>query len=120
MGSLRCIQVIAGVLGRAGEAGQRLRLAAAARGEITYEPASGLVVPGTEDEGDEATNVSRMGANGREDTRPQGAQSVEQEPRDPTTGESLGNVEDMEKQLDDVENHESHRTKDGRAIKISS
>ena len=47
--SIRCIQVIAGVLGRAGEAGQKKRLEAAARGEITYRPAQGLVLPGEED-----------------------------------------------------------------------
>lgn len=47
--SIRCIQVIAGVLGRAGEAGQRKRLEAAARGEITYRPAQGLELPGEED-----------------------------------------------------------------------
>ncbi|KAH6637805.1 37S ribosomal protein MRP4, mitochondrial precursor [Boeremia exigua] len=46
--SLRCIQVIAGVLGRAGEAGHKQRLAAAARGEITYSPALNLVPPQTE------------------------------------------------------------------------
>ena len=46
--SLRCIQVIAGVLGRAGEAGQKKRFEAAARGEITYRPAQGLELPGEE------------------------------------------------------------------------
>ena len=43
--SLRCIQVIAGVLGRAGEAGQKQRLALAQRGNITYQPAERLVLP---------------------------------------------------------------------------
>ena len=38
--SLRCVQVIAGVLGRAGEEGQANRREAALRGEITYEPIS--------------------------------------------------------------------------------
>ncbi|KAF2702661.1 hypothetical protein K504DRAFT_214168 [Pleomassaria siparia CBS 279.74] len=47
--SIRCIQVIAGVLGRAGEAGQKKRLEAAARGEITYRPAVGLELPLKED-----------------------------------------------------------------------
>ncbi len=42
--SLRCIQVIAGVLGRAAEIGQKQRLAGAAQGEITYKPAAGLVL----------------------------------------------------------------------------
>ena len=36
--SLRCVQVIAGALGRAGEEGQADRREAALNGEITYEP----------------------------------------------------------------------------------
>ena len=48
--SLRCIQVIAGVLGRAGEAGQKQRLASAAQGHITYRPSTGLTVPESEDD----------------------------------------------------------------------
>ena len=36
--SLRCVQVIAGVLGRAGEEGQRSRLEKAIQGELTYKP----------------------------------------------------------------------------------
>jgi small subunit ribosomal protein S2 len=44
------MQVIAGVLGRAGEAGQKKRFEAAARGEITYRPAKGLELPGEEGE----------------------------------------------------------------------
>ena len=36
--SLRCVQVIAGVLGRAGEEGQRLRREHAERGIVTYHP----------------------------------------------------------------------------------
>ena len=52
--SLRCIQVIAGVLGRAGEAGQKKRFEAAARGEITYRPAQGLEIPGEEGHEQEA------------------------------------------------------------------
>jgi small subunit ribosomal protein S2 len=43
--SLRCIQVIAGVLGRAGEAGQKKRLEAAENGKVTYRPADNLVLP---------------------------------------------------------------------------
>ena len=43
--SLRCIQVIAGVLGRAGEAGQKQRLALAEKGRITYSPARNLEIP---------------------------------------------------------------------------
>jgi small subunit ribosomal protein S2 len=48
--SLRCIQVIAGVLGRAGEKGQQKRLEAAKRGEITWLPPPGLGKPITEEE----------------------------------------------------------------------
>ena len=36
--SLRCVQVIAGVLGKAGEEGQQRRKESARRGEITYTP----------------------------------------------------------------------------------
>ena len=36
--SLRCVQVIAGVLGRAGEEGQERRKERAAQGELTYTP----------------------------------------------------------------------------------
>ncbi|KAF2443970.1 ribosomal protein S2 [Karstenula rhodostoma CBS 690.94] len=43
--SLRCIQVIAGVLGRAGEAGQKQRLELAETGRVTYRPADNLVLP---------------------------------------------------------------------------
>jgi hypothetical protein len=43
--SLRCIQVIAGVLGRAGESGQAKRLLAAQTGEITWLPPPGLGKP---------------------------------------------------------------------------
>lgn len=43
--SIRCVQVIAGVLGRAGEAGQRRRKAAALRGHVTYSFLHGLNPP---------------------------------------------------------------------------
>lgn len=36
--SLRCVQLIAGVLGRAGEEGQRRRGVRARKGEVTYQP----------------------------------------------------------------------------------
>ena len=38
--SLRCVQVIAGVLGRAGEEGQRIRREKAMHGNITYTPST--------------------------------------------------------------------------------
>ncbi|KAM3088903.1 hypothetical protein ACMFMG_000526 [Clarireedia jacksonii] len=47
--SLRCIQVIAGVLGRAGEHGQEKRLEAARTGTITWSPPPGLGEPVTEE-----------------------------------------------------------------------
>jgi small subunit ribosomal protein S2 len=47
--SLRCIQVIAGVLGRAGEQGQEKRLEAAKTGKITWLPPPGLGEPATEE-----------------------------------------------------------------------
>ncbi|KAF2800769.1 ribosomal protein S2 [Melanomma pulvis-pyrius CBS 109.77] len=53
--SIRCIQVIAGVLGRAGEAGQKKRFEAAARGEITYRPARNLELPGEEEDAKKPT-----------------------------------------------------------------
>lgn len=45
--SLRCIQLIAGVLGRAGEEGQRKRLQAAKEGTVTWLPPPGLGEPVT-------------------------------------------------------------------------
>ncbi|KXL49899.1 hypothetical protein M433DRAFT_148991 [Acidomyces richmondensis BFW] len=48
--SLRCVQVIAGVLGRAGEKGQKSRLALAERGIVTYMARHDLRLPSKEDE----------------------------------------------------------------------
>lgn len=42
--SLRCVQLIAGVLGRAGETGRNDRLEQARRGNVTFSPAEGLSV----------------------------------------------------------------------------
>jgi small subunit ribosomal protein S2 len=47
---LRCIQVIAGVLGRAGQSGQEKRLEAAKTGEVTWLSPPGLGKPKKEDE----------------------------------------------------------------------
>ena len=44
------MQVVAGVLGRAGEEGQRKRLEAARSGEITWQPQPGLGRPFTEED----------------------------------------------------------------------
>ncbi|TVY84929.1 Mitochondrial 37S ribosomal protein MRP4 [Lachnellula suecica] len=54
--SLRCIQVIAGVLGRAGQEGQRKRLEAAKTGEVTWLPPPGLGKPETEQDRQKAAN----------------------------------------------------------------
>ncbi|KAI9844888.1 MAG: 37S ribosomal protein, mitochondrial [Sclerophora amabilis] len=43
--SLRCVQLIAGVLGRAGEEGQKKRQAAAQAGRITYPQTHNLISP---------------------------------------------------------------------------
>ena len=43
--SIRCIEVIAGVLGRAGEEGQKKRLEAAKTGQVTWSPPEGLGAP---------------------------------------------------------------------------
>jgi small subunit ribosomal protein S2 len=98
--SLRCIQVIAGVLGRAGEAGQKQRLAAARKGNVTYRPAQGLQLPDA-DEAAEATAAST------------GSSSL-------ADRETLGDSTEMAGKLEDVRDHASHRTKEGRAIKVSA
>ena len=59
--SLRCVQVIAGVLGRAGEQGQQRRLDAAQQGTITYLPTQGLALPedwDDEHESDDADDIT--------------------------------------------------------------
>lgn len=90
--SHRCIQVIAGVLGRAGEAGQKLRLAAAKRGSITYSPAQGLVMPGSEDEDSTSIEMSTERLGDKADS------------------------DELEAKLDDVKNREDHRVKGGRQL----
>lgn len=47
------------MLGRAGEAGQKQRLAAAAQGNITYRSVEGLVLPGTESDGGAETKANQ-------------------------------------------------------------
>jgi small subunit ribosomal protein S2 len=56
--SIRCIQVIAGVLGRAGEEGQKKRLEAAKSGEITWLPPPGLGSPVNEEEEKRKTDLA--------------------------------------------------------------
>lgn len=48
--SLRTTQLIAGVLGRAGQSGQERRLEAAKKGEVTWLPPPGLGKPWEDDE----------------------------------------------------------------------
>ena len=45
LNSFRCVQVIAGVLGRAGGEGQQRRREAAKRGEVNYPPPVRLKAP---------------------------------------------------------------------------
>ncbi|EMD68768.1 hypothetical protein GGP41_008766 [Bipolaris sorokiniana] len=107
--SLRCIQVIAGVLGRAGEAGQKQRLAAAAEGKITYRPAQGLTLAGADADSDKSgASTLRMG-----EAAPGGdvAEAVQS---------GLDNANEMAVQMDEVSSHESHRTRGGRDIKVVS
>ncbi|KAK6442986.1 hypothetical protein LTR95_000699 [Oleoguttula sp. CCFEE 5521] len=56
--SLRCVQVIAGALGRAGEEGQAQRLARAQAGHVDYAATHGLEMP-TKDEFDAAKRAQR-------------------------------------------------------------
>lgn len=50
--SIRCIQVIAGVLGRAGQEGQAKRRLAASNGYITYAPAEGFMATDQDEDED--------------------------------------------------------------------
>ncbi|KAF1362496.1 ribosomal protein S2 [Lizonia empirigonia] len=109
--SLRCIQVIAGVLGRAGEAGQKQRLAAAARGEITYRPARGLVAPESEEEEAEVAQVKKG-------KRSPTATDAVSSPEAIDQPEAAADAE-FARHLDDVNSREDHRQKGGRSIKFS-
>ncbi|XPS68705.1 hypothetical protein M3J09_000991 [Ascochyta lentis] len=103
--SLRCIQVIAGVLGRAGEAGQKQRLAAAAQGHITYRPADDLVAPETEKDHVQVAHAHKG-------TRSATATDAVTEPEADADAE-------FARHLDEVNSHEDHRQKGGRNIKFS-
>ncbi|KAI4927714.1 hypothetical protein J4E85_006226 [Alternaria conjuncta] len=116
--SLRCIQVIAGVLGRAGETGQKQRLAAAAEGRITYRPAQGLTLTSTDVDAKSAESVrperrsvGRMGTNVPLEQVDEAAGPID-------TG--LEDANEMATKLDEVANHESHRTREGRDLKVTS
>ncbi|KAI8939753.1 hypothetical protein NX059_003498 [Plenodomus lindquistii] len=120
--SLRCIQVIAGVLGRAGEAGQKQRLAAAAKGEVTYRPARGLVAPGGEDG---ATDTTPKHAKPERAANTRMGDAVSTTDEEANTSEVDGakpliDSDEVARQLDEVNNRESHRTRQGRDIKASA
>jgi len=100
--SLRCIQVIAGVLGRAGEAGQKQRLAAAAKGKITYRPATNLVLPETPENAEAAAALKAAGKAGQDSV------------------EDIMNTDEISAKMEEVNNGEDHRLKGGRDIKASS
>ncbi|KAF2033363.1 ribosomal protein S2 [Setomelanomma holmii] len=108
--SLRCIQVIAGVLGRAGEAGQKQRLAAAAKGNITYRPAKGLVMPEAEE--GEAVTIESKSNSGRP-RRDDGA-------AEPSVNKDIRDTDELAEKLDEVNNHEDHRVRGGRDLKASA
>ncbi|ORY12026.1 ribosomal protein S2, flavodoxin-like domain-containing protein [Clohesyomyces aquaticus] len=97
--SLRCIQVIAGVLGRAGEAGQKQRLELAEKGQITYRPAQGLVAPGEDD----LTTAS-----------PEVNQEIREKVFHDT--ESIVDADELSDKIDADANHEG----DGRRIRVTS
>lgn len=94
--SLRCMQVVAGVLGRAGETGQKQRLAAAAEGYITYQPAPNLVMPGSEEEAEKAKKA---------------AQNAKRAGLD-----DIAALDELATKLDDVDNGEDRRLNGGRDL----
>lgn len=95
--SHRCIQVIAGVLGRAGELGQKQRLEAAKEGQVTYLPAHPpLAQPNAADaEKAEAENQLKK--------------ALEEN--------HLGNTDEIADKLDDARNRDGRR--DGHRIRLS-
>ncbi|KAL1594955.1 hypothetical protein SLS59_008506 [Nothophoma quercina] len=112
--SLRCIQVIAGVLGRAGEAGQKQRLAAAAEGHITYRPARGLVAPESETEDAEVAQVKK-GTRSADETAAVSSETTV----DAVSEQEVDADAEFSRHLDEVDSREDHRQKGGRTIKFS-
>lgn len=90
------MQVVAGVLGRAGETGQKQRLAAAAEGYITYQPAPNLVMPGSEEEAEKAKKA---------------AQNAKRAGLD-----DIAALDELATKLDDVDNGEDRRLNGGRDL----
>jgi small subunit ribosomal protein S2 len=74
---MRCVQVVAGVLGRAGEEGKLKRLAAADAGNFNFTPAKGLHMPG------------------------EGAESAEY-PRALKLGETIQDLEEVDRPLEEI------------------
>ncbi|KAI6714649.1 hypothetical protein B2J93_5678 [Marssonina coronariae] len=89
--SLRCVQVIAGVLGRAGEEGQRKRLEDAKTGKVTWLPTPGLGKPFNEEEEKAKEAAAVLKAQNR-------TQEIERE-KDARLNEQGG---DLEKLLDEL------------------
>ena len=96
--SHRCIQVIAGVLGRAGEVGQKRRLEDAQQGNITYQPPHPPLQK-TKDTAD-----------------PENAEA-ENQLKKALQESHLGNTEEIDGKLDDARNH--HGRRDGHRIRHS-
>ncbi|RMZ70306.1 40S ribosomal S2 [Pyrenophora seminiperda CCB06] len=116
--SLRCIQVIAGVLGRAGETGQKQRLAAAAEGKITYRSTQGLRQARADIDGaasDAGVTTSHSTARIRNSVP---GERVDETAETLETG--LEDADEMATKMDQVSNRESHRTREGRDIKVTS
>ncbi|KAF2199754.1 ribosomal protein S2 [Delitschia confertaspora ATCC 74209] len=108
--SLRCIQVIAGVLGRAGEQGSKQRLAAAEKGVITFPPARNLRLP-EEPEAEAEAPKRESEALGR---LLDGAEAISShiKPELFSTSKSdhsLHNADDLGDMLDETNNHETNR-----------
>ncbi|KAJ4348158.1 uncharacterized protein N0V89_009530 [Didymosphaeria variabile] len=85
--SLRCIQVIAGVLGRAGEAGQKERLTLAENGQVTYRPAENLQLPEALQDKEKAV-------------------AAVEEDSELNLDKSLEDADELEDKLDQARNHE--------------
>jgi small subunit ribosomal protein S2 len=120
--SLRCIQVIAGVLGRAGEAGTKQRLAAAAQGEVTYRPVQDLEMPETDDadaDVDTTTTATKNNSNNKKNkTSKKDTARAAETPSEVLESETDADAE-FARQLDEVDSGEDHRTKGGRGIGFS-
>jgi len=121
--SLRCIQVIAGVLGRAGEAGQKERLAAAAQGQVTYQPTPGLVPP--EAKGDGAPDTKPDPPKRATSSQPRMGESAPATSEAAVQDSAVGTVDLVATEASANPLHEGNdddrlRTRDGGSIKSSA